>query len=98
VLVGRGANVFGMLRRRADGIIPQNMKRLVSSIGSAIKASEPDEPGRNMWFRTLVRKLLRRASFAFINDLNAKVLAFVEYFNKTMAKPFIYRILLRDLF
>jgi len=33
----------------------------------------------------LVRKLLRRASFASINDLNAKVLAFVEYFNKTMA-------------
>jgi hypothetical protein len=36
----------------------------------------------------LARKLLRRASFASINDLNAKVRAFVEYFNKTMAKPF----------
>jgi transposase len=41
-----------------------------------------------IWFSILVRKLLRRASFASINDLNAKVLAFVEYFNKTMAKPF----------
>ena len=33
-------------------------------------------------------KLLMRASLASINDLKAKVLAFVEYFNKTMAKPF----------
>jgi transposase len=40
------------------------------------------------WFSILVRKLLRRASFASINDLKAKVLAFVEYFNQTMAKPF----------
>ena len=41
-----------------------------------------------IWFSILVRKLLRRASFASINDLNAKVLAFVKYFNQTMAKPF----------
>jgi hypothetical protein len=41
-----------------------------------------------IWFSILVRKLLRRASFASINDLKAKVLAFAEYFNQTMAKPF----------
>jgi transposase len=41
-----------------------------------------------IWFSILVRKLLRRASFASINDLKAKVMAFVEYFNQTMAKPF----------
>jgi transposase len=41
-----------------------------------------------IWFSILVRKLLKRASFHSINDLNAKVLAFVEYFNQTMAKPF----------
>lgn len=41
-----------------------------------------------IWFSILVRKLLRRASLASINDLKAKVLAFVEYFNQTMAKPF----------
>ena len=29
-----------------------------------------------------------RASFVSINDLKTKVLAFVEYFNRTMAKPF----------
>jgi transposase len=41
-----------------------------------------------MWFSILVRKLLRRASFTSVEELQAKVLAFIEYFNKTMAKPF----------
>lgn len=41
-----------------------------------------------IWFSILVRKLLKRASFASVKDLKAKVLAFVEYFNRTMAKPF----------
>jgi transposase len=41
-----------------------------------------------MWFSILVRKLLKRASFISVEDLQAKVLAFIEYFNKTMAKPF----------
>jgi GDPmannose 4,6-dehydratase len=57
VLVDRRANVFGLLRRRADGRTPHNIQRLnletqvqliegdlesISSIGSAITASEPD--------------------------------------------------------
>jgi hypothetical protein len=41
-----------------------------------------------VWFRILVRKLLRRASFTSVEDLQARVLAFVAYFNATMAKPF----------
>ncbi|MDD2836724.1 MAG: GDP-mannose 4,6-dehydratase [Methanothrix sp.] len=56
-LVEEGANVFGLIRRRADGKVPHNMLRLslgkevrlvegdlesISSIGSAITASEPD--------------------------------------------------------
>lgn len=41
-----------------------------------------------IWFSILVRKLLMRASFTAVNDLKTKVLAFVEYFNRTMAKPF----------
>jgi transposase len=41
-----------------------------------------------MWFSILVRKLLRRASFTSVEELQAQVLAFIEYFNKTMAKPF----------
>jgi len=41
-----------------------------------------------MWCSILVRKLLKRASFTSVEDLQAKVLAFIEYFNKTMATPF----------
>ncbi len=41
-----------------------------------------------IWLSILVRKLLRRSSFASLNDLKAKVLAFIDYYNNTMAKPF----------
>ena len=41
-----------------------------------------------MWFSILVRKLLKRASFTSGEDLQARVLAFIQYFNATMAKPF----------
>jgi transposase len=41
-----------------------------------------------IWLSILVRKLLRRGSFTSVADLEAKVLAFIEYFNRTMAKPF----------
>ena len=41
-----------------------------------------------MWFSILMRKLLKRASFTSVEDLEAKVGDFIAYFNKTMAKPF----------
>jgi transposase len=41
-----------------------------------------------MWFSILVRKLLKRACFTSVEELQAKVLAFIAYFNTTMAKPF----------
>jgi transposase len=41
-----------------------------------------------IWLSILTRKLLRRASFTSINDLTARVLAFINYSNQTMAKPF----------
>jgi len=41
-----------------------------------------------IWLSILARKLLKRGSFTSITDLKAKVLAFVAYFNRTMAKPF----------
>jgi transposase len=40
-----------------------------------------------IWFSILVRKLLRRSSFTSVEDLRARVLAFIDYFNRTMAKP-----------
>ena len=40
-----------------------------------------------IWFSILVRKLLRRSSFTSVEDLKARVLAFIDYFNRTMARP-----------
>jgi transposase len=40
-----------------------------------------------IWFGILVRKLLRRSSFRSIEGLKARILAFIDYFNRTMAKP-----------
>jgi putative transposase len=41
-----------------------------------------------IWLSILVRKLLKRGSFLSVDDLQAKVLAFIDYYNRTMAKPF----------
>ena len=41
-----------------------------------------------IWLSILVRKLLKRGSFISVEDLQAKVFAFIDYFNRTMAKPF----------
>jgi hypothetical protein len=41
-----------------------------------------------IWFSILVRRLLKRASFTSVTELRQRLLAFIEYFNKTMAKPF----------
>jgi transposase len=41
-----------------------------------------------LWFSILVRKLLKRGHFTSVHDLKVQVLAFIDYFNRTMAKPF----------
>jgi hypothetical protein len=41
-----------------------------------------------IWFSILARKLLKRGNFTSVENLVDKVLAFVEYYNRTMAKPF----------
>jgi len=41
-----------------------------------------------IWFSILVRKVLKRGNFSSVDDLKRKVLAFIEYYNRTMAKPF----------
>ena len=41
-----------------------------------------------IWLSILVRKLLRRGSFASWEELIAKVLCFIGYYNDTMAMPF----------
>jgi putative transposase len=41
-----------------------------------------------IWFSILARKLLRRASFTSVEDLEVQVRTFIEYYNATMAKAF----------
>jgi hypothetical protein len=40
-----------------------------------------------IWFSILARKLLRRSSFCSVEDLRRRILEFIDYFNRTMAKP-----------
>ena len=35
-----------------------------------------------------MRRLLKRGNFTSVADLRERILAFMAYFNKTMAKPF----------
>jgi len=41
-----------------------------------------------LWFSILARKLLKRGNFTSVEDLKEQLLRFIDYFNKTMAKPF----------
>lgn len=40
-----------------------------------------------IWFSILMRRLLKRASFTSTDDLRQRILAFIDFFNRT-AKPF----------
>jgi len=41
-----------------------------------------------IWFSILMRKLLKRGNFLSQADLKTRILDFIDYFNRTMAKPF----------
>lgn len=41
-----------------------------------------------LWFSILARKVIRRGNFTSLDDLHAKISRFIDFFNKTMAKPF----------
>lgn len=41
-----------------------------------------------IWFGILMQKLLKRGNFLNQADLKERIFQFIEYFNKTMAKPF----------
>jgi DDE superfamily endonuclease len=43
-----------------------------------------------IWLSILVRKLLKRGSFGTVEELEGKVREFIEYYNRTMAKPFAW--------
>lgn len=41
-----------------------------------------------LWFSVLVRRLLRRGSFASLEELKRRILEFIEFFNRVWAKPY----------
>src|SRR5262249_16473288 len=41
-----------------------------------------------IWFSILVRRVIKRGNFRSVEDLREKILAFIAYFNRTLAKPF----------
>jgi hypothetical protein len=41
-----------------------------------------------IWFSVLVRRLLKRGVFASTADLRARIVAFIQYFNETLAHPY----------
>jgi len=43
-----------------------------------------------IWLGILVRKLLKRGNFTSVADLEDQIRAFIEYYNRTMAKPFAW--------
>jgi transposase len=40
-----------------------------------------------IWLSILTRKLLKRGNFRSLEDLRDQILAFIAYYNRTMAKP-----------
>ncbi len=44
-----------------------------------------------IWFSILARRLLKRASFTSVDDLRQRIFSFIEYFNRTLAKPFNWK-------
>lgn len=43
------------------------------------------------WFSILMRRLLKRGSFTSTDDLKQQILNFISYFNRTLAKPFVWK-------
>lgn len=41
-----------------------------------------------IWFSILARRVLKRGSFTSVDELCAAILAFIDYFNRLLAKPF----------
>jgi hypothetical protein len=41
-----------------------------------------------VWFSILSGKVLKRGSFASVEELHQRIVEFIEYFNGALAKPF----------
>jgi hypothetical protein len=56
--------------------------------GASTQITKTTQSTRWPWFSILVRRVIKRGNFTSTADLREKILAFIDYFNQTMAKPF----------
>jgi hypothetical protein len=56
--------------------------------GSCRSKSSGETGQIEMWFSILARKVIRRGNFTSLDDLEAKISRFIDFFNTTLAKPF----------
>jgi hypothetical protein len=84
----------GKIQRQEFEYIRHGTQTLIASFdvvsGQVIQSTVGDTRTERLYHScaTNHRKLLRRASFTSIADLKTRILEFIDYFNRTMAKPF----------
>lgn len=71
----------------------KSRKRFLSDLGHRIRFVYTPRHSSwlnqvEIWFSILTRRLLKRGSFSSVEDLRAQLIAFIEYFNAVLAKPF----------
>jgi transposase len=80
--------------KEREGVLKSQQSRAQFLTDPGHRTRFVDTPKHSSWlnqveigFSTLVRKLLRRSSFKSQEELEQKILEFINYFNQTMSRP-----------